>query len=169
MDILVISVVLGFAILGAFWGLLRILSVILAVSGAAFLGRWAGPPLAEAVFSPAATGFQKLLASAAVGAVAAALLLLAGMGIRRLLQSVHLGFLDRLLGALATMTLALLLASFLLGLAAMGGFPVQGRLSPQLAQFGRGILAVYKLSKSSQSPNNSPSSPTNNGQQPKEP
>ncbi|MGQ9494685.1 MAG: CvpA family protein [Thermoanaerobaculaceae bacterium] len=169
MDVLVISVVLGLAILGAFWGFLRILSLILAISGAAFLGRWAGPPLAEVVFSPAATSFQKLLTSAAVGAVAAGLFLLAGMGIRRFLQSVHLGFLDRLLGAVATMSLALLLASALLGLAATGGFPVHGKLSSQLAQFGRGVLAVYKLSKSSQSPNNSPSSPTNNGQQPKEP
>lgn len=168
-DILVVSIVFGVAILGAFWGLLRILSLILAISGAAFLGRWAGPPLAEAVFSPAATSYQKLLASAAVGAVAAALLLLAGMGVRRLLQSVHLGFLDRLLGALATMAFGLFLASLLLGLAAMGGLHIHGWLSPQLAQFGRGVLAVYKLSKSSQSPNNSPSSPTKAGQQPKEP
>lgn len=169
MDILVLIMVLGVGILGAFWGLLRILSLILAIAGAAFLGRWAGPPLAEAIFSPAATSFQKLLASAAVGAVAAGLLLLAGMGIRRLLQSVHLGFLDRLLGALATMGFALFLASLLLGLAAMGGFQIHGRLSSQLAQFGRGVLAVYKLSKSSQSPNNSPSRPTNNGQQPEGP
>jgi len=169
MDAVILSVTLGLALLGAFWGFLRILSLVLALLGGVLLGRFAGPPLANLLFpSPPSSG-QQLLASALAGALACGLLLLAAMGLRRLLEALHLRLMDRLLGAVATAGMALALSALLLGLAAQGGLQPQGALSEKLAAFGQAFFQVYKETKRSQIPQSNPKNPTNKGQQPKGP
>jgi uncharacterized membrane protein required for colicin V production len=165
-DVVLLSVAVGTAILGALWGLVRMATALLAAAGGFFVARLAGPPLAALLFAPALGTGQKLLASLVAGGLAAAVLLASGTGVRKLLERLHLASLDRLLGALAAAGAALFLAALLLALAASAGWEPRGSLTPRLTQLGQHFLAVYSACAKSKTPQASPKSPTNSGQQP---
>ncbi len=161
-----LGLTVGLAILGAFWGFMRLSAAVLSVSCGLLVGHWAGPALAELLFSPPASTAQRVLTAVGTGAVAALLVWLAAAGLRRALQALGFGWLDRVFGALATAALSLAMTALLLGLAAAGGFQVKGTLAPRLAGWGRWALELYRAEKSKANPQKSPSKPTSNGQQP---
>jgi|GEM_PF-1716557 len=166
MDVVILSVVAGAAVLGALWGLVRMVTVLVAIAGAFFVGRLAGPPLAALLFSPAPGSAQNVLASVLAGALAGAALFASGTGIRKLLEGLRLALLDRLLGALGTAGATLFLASLLLALMASGGWKPEGSITPKLTQVGEGFLSAYKAFAKSRSPQTTPNKPTKSGQQP---
>ncbi|MCX7894810.1 MAG: CvpA family protein [Thermoanaerobaculum sp.] len=169
MDWVLVAVALGCAILGAFWGLVRMLALALAGASALLLGRLAGPPLAHWAFGTPPTGWTTILASLLSGLVVFALVLLAGLGLRKLLDRLHLTFLDRLLGALTAGGLALAASGILLGLAYRGGATFDGPVVAPLARWGDQLLAAYKPATRSANPNSNPKTPISKGQQPEGP
>lgn len=169
MDALVLVVAFGCGVLGALWGLVRMVAAVGAVVGGVAVGRVAGPALAAWAFGHGASPALKVLASLTAGALAFFLLLLAGAGIRKLLERVHLSLLDRLLGAGLAAALALSVSAVLLALAQTGGFAPHGAVSEKLTSLGGAFLAAYKPSTSSAKPSNSPKKPTSKGQQPEGP
>ncbi|MFN3414587.1 MAG: CvpA family protein [Thermoanaerobaculum sp.] len=169
MDVLILAVAAGCAVLGGFWGVVRMVSTAGALVGGVLAGRIAGPSLAVWAFGPTASLAPKVLASLVAGGLAFFLLLLAGTGVRKLLERVHLSLLDRLLGAGLAAFLALFLSAVLLALASAGGFPARGRVSERLSSVGGAFLAAYRPSTSSAKPSNTPKKPTSNGQHPEGP
>jgi uncharacterized membrane protein required for colicin V production len=147
MDVIIVLVAAGLALLGAFWGALRIASNVLAVLAGIVVGRWAGPPAAGMIaglfHSPAA---ERIAATALVALVAAGLVMLAGRGLRRGVDSLHLGWLDRGIGLLIGGAAGLALVAALLGLAAFGGHTPTTPLAGRLSEIGQAALAVEKLS-----------------------
>lgn len=169
MDVLILVVAAGCAVLGGFWGVVRMVSTAGALVGGVLAGRIAGPPLATWAFGPTASLAPKLLASLVAGGLVFFLLLLAGAGVRKLLERVHLSLLDRLLGAALAAALALFLSAVLLALASAGGFPARGRVSETLSSLGGAFLAAYSPPASSTKPNSKPAKPTSSGQHPEGP
>lgn len=169
MDVLILGVAAGLALLGGFWGVVRMVSTTGALVGGVLVGRVAGPPLATWAFGPTASLAPKLLASLVAGGLAFFLLLLAGTGVRKLLEKVHLSLLDRLAGAVLAAVLALSVSAVLLALAAAGGFAAHGTVSEKLTTFGGAFLEAYRPSSNSAKPNSKPAKPTSSGQHPEGP
>ncbi|MGC8915677.1 MAG: CvpA family protein [Thermoanaerobaculum sp.] len=168
MDAVIVVATCGCALVGAFWGLVRMVTVVAATLAGGLAGRLAGPALAAWLFGPQASSAARIAASLMAGGLAFGLFLTAGAGIRRLLQHLHLSVLDRLLGALATAGLALSASAVLLALAAGTGFSPPTPLAARLTQIGQTFLAAYRPAKSA-SPTSNPSKPTSRGQHPEDP
>lgn len=160
MDVIIVLVAAGVALLGAFWGALRIASTVLAVVAGIVAGRWAGPPAAGLIaglFHSA--GAERIGATAVVALIAAGIVMLAGRGLRHGVESLHLGWLDRIGGMLIGAAAGLALLAALLGLAAFGGHPPTTPIASRLSQIGQAALAVQKLSMSSAPPAAAPTKP----------
>ena len=168
MDVLIVVVACGCAVLGAWGGGLRMASTVVAVIAGILAGRWAGPP-AVALFAKGSSAqpAARILATVIVGIVAAGVVLLAGRGLRKGMETLRLGWVDRLGGLLLGGAAALAIMALLLGLAALGGHPPATPWATWLSQMGQGALAVQGLSNSNARPSSSPSTPTKSGQQPK--
>jgi len=166
-DVVILLVIAGCAILGMVWGALRMAAACAAVTAAVLAGRWGGPAAAH-LFSGHAepTSHERMLAVAAVAILAALLVWLAGMGLRRGITALHLGFLDRIAGLVLGAAAAAVVLAALLGLAALGGHPPTSPWASRLSQAGVTWLALQKLSTSSAIPNSTPRIPTSKGQQP---
>ena len=168
MDLLILLVVGGCAVLGMIWGAVRMVSLIAAVATGVIAGRWAGPVAAQLLVGASAqSGTGRLLAIAAVALLAAIMVWLAGKGLRRALKALHLGWVDRLAGLAAGAGAAALVFALLLGLAAIGGHVPSSPWAARLAQAGQTFLALQSFSASKASPSKTPSSPTSSGQQPR--
>lgn len=167
MDVVILLVIAGCAILGMVWGALRMAAACAAVAAAVLASRWGGPAAARLFTGHAEpTSHERMVAVAAVAIVAALLVWLAGMGLRRGLTALHLGFLDRLAGLLLGAAAAVVVLAVLLGLAALGGRPPSSPWASRLSQAGVTWLALQKFSTSNAIPSNTPRIPTSKGQQP---
>ncbi len=167
MDLFVLLVIAGCAILGLIWGALKMGAAGAALAAAILAGRWVGPVAAQLFTHQAVPGSHERLAGAFVaGIVAAVLVWLAGLGLRRGVKALHLGFLDRLGGLALGGAAAVVLLALLFGLAALGGHPPSSPWASRLSQAGLTWLAVQKFSASSSSPSSAPRTPTSKGQQP---
>lgn len=160
------AVGVGFAILGGFWGLVRMVATVAALAGGVMAGRVAGPALAAWAFGANAALGYRIAASLVAGGAAFFLLLLAGAGIRKLLERLHLSLVDRFLGAAVAACLALAASAFLLALAATGGHTPASPFAARLSSLGQAFLAAYRPSTSSAKPNSNPPKPTSSGQHP---
>ncbi|MBZ5587700.1 MAG: CvpA family protein [Acidobacteriia bacterium] len=168
MDLLIVLVVGGCAVLGMMWGAVRMATLVAAIAAGVLAGRWAGPGAAQLVGGTTAqSGSGRTLAIAAVALAAAILVWLAGKGLRRALKALHLGWVDRLAGLVAGAGAAALVLALLLGLAAMGGHGPSSPWATRLAQAGQTFLAVQSFSASKASPSKTPSIPTSSGQHPR--
>jgi len=166
-DVFVLFVLVGCAILGLAWGGLRMATAGAAVTAAVLAGRWAGPAAARFFTGhPEPSSNERLAAAAAAAIVAAVLVWLAGMGLRRGVTALHLGFLDRVAGMVLGAGAAVVLLAVLLGLAALGGRPPSSPWASRLSQAGTTWLALQKLSTKSTIPSSTPRMPTSKGQQP---
>jgi len=167
MDAVILILVCGCAAVGLFWGAVRIASYVAAPLAALAAGRWAGPAAAELISGGTAPGFgAKVLSTAGVALLAAAVVLLAGLGLRRAFTALHISWIDRLVGMLLAGGGAALVMALLLGLAAAKGHPPTDVLASRLAHAGESILALHPLPNSSASPSSTPSTPTRSGQHP---
>ncbi len=166
MDLVVLLVVCGCAVLGLISGAVRLATLVAAVVAAIAAARWAGPAAAQLIGGPAASGGGRMLAIAAVAVLAALLVFLAGKGLRRGIKALHLGWVDRLAGLVVGAGAAALVLALLLGLASLGGHPPSSPWAARLAATGQAFLAVQSLSASKASPSNTPSAPTSSGQHP---
>ncbi len=167
MDLFIVLVVCGCAVVGAIWGFIRMATLVASIVAAVLAGRWAGPAAAGLLTRAAEPGRGEHLAGvAAVAILAAVLVWLAGLGLRRGVKALHLGWVDRIAGLGAGAVAALLVLALLLGLAALGGHPPQSGWASRLSQAGVTFLALQKISARSASPSSAPSTPTASGQQP---
>jgi uncharacterized membrane protein required for colicin V production len=167
MDVFVLLVVCGCAVVGAIWGAVRMATLVAAVAAAVLAGRWAGPAAAQLFASaPGPTAGQHAFAVAAVAIVAVVLVWLAGTGLRRGVKALHLGWVDRIAGLAVGAAAAVLILAVLFGLAALGGHPPSSLWASRLSQAGQTFLALHKISASSAIPSSTPSTPTRSGQQP---
>jgi uncharacterized membrane protein required for colicin V production len=167
MDLFILLVVCGCAVAGAFWGAIRMVTLVAAVIAAVLAGRWAGPAAAHLLTSAPEPGRgDRLIAVAAVVVVTTALVWLAGIGLRRGMKALHLGWVDRIAGLAAGGIAAVLALALLLGLAALGGHAPRSPWASRLSQAGETFLALQRISASSQSPSSTPSTPTSSGQHP---
>jgi uncharacterized membrane protein required for colicin V production len=166
-DIVVLLVVCGCAVIGAIWGALRMATLVASIAAAVLAGRFAAPAAAR-LFTGSAepTGGQHAFAVVAVAVIAAVLVWLAGTGLRRGVKALHLGWLDRLAGLTAGAAAALLVLALLFGLAALGGRPPSSPWASRLSQAGQAFLALQKFSARSAIPSSTPSTPTRSGQHP---
>jgi len=166
MDLLVLAVVAGCAVLGMIWGAVRLATLVAAVGAGVLAGRWAGPSAAELVGGSAQGGTGRILTIGAVAMAAAILVWLAGKGLRRALKALHLGWADRVAGLLVGAAAAAVVLALLFGLAAMGGHGPTSPWASRLAQAGQTFLAVQSFSASKASPSSTPRTPTTSGQHP---
>jgi uncharacterized membrane protein required for colicin V production len=166
-DLFVLFVLAGCAILGLAWGALRMATAGAAVAAAVLAGRWAGPAAARLFTGNLEPSSHERMAAVVVVAIVAAVLVwLAGMGLRRGVAALHLGFLDRAAGMALGAAAAVVLLAVLLGLAALGGHPPSSPWASRLSQAGTTWLALQKLSAKSAIPSSTPRIPTSKGQQP---
>jgi uncharacterized membrane protein required for colicin V production len=167
MDLFILFVVCGCAVVGAIWGAIRMATLVAAVIAAVLAGRWAGPAAAHLLTSAAEPGRgEHLIGVSAVAVLAAVLVWLAGLGLRRGIKALHLGWIDRVAGLAAGAVAAILVLALLLGLAALGGHAPGSPWASRLSQAGVTFLALQRISARSASPSNTPSTPTRSGQQP---
>ena len=166
MDLAILLVIAGCAVLGVVAGAVRLAALVAAVIAAVAAGRWAGPAAAGLIGGAAASGGGRMLTIAAVAVLAAVLVSLAGKGLRRGIKALHLGWADRLAGLVVGAGAATVVLALLLGLAAVGGHSPSSRWAARLAATGQAFLAVQNLSASKASPSSTPSNPTSSGQQP---
>jgi len=167
MDLFIVFVVCGCAVVGALWGAIRMATLVAAVIAAVLAGRWAGPAAAHLLTSAPVPGRgEHLMAVAAVAVIAAVLVWLAGLGLRRGIKALHLGWVDRVAGLAAGAVAAVLVLALLLGMAALGGHAPSSPWAARLSQAGMTFLALQKISARSASPSSTPSTPTSSGQQP---
>jgi uncharacterized membrane protein required for colicin V production len=166
MDLVVLLVVCGCAILGMITGAVRLAALVAAIVAAVAAGRWAGPAAAQLIGGGAATGGGRMLTIAAVAVLAALLVFLAAKGLRRGMKALHLGWVDRLAGLVVGAVGAAVVLALLLGLSSLGGHPPSSPWAARLAAVGQAFLAVQSLSASSASPSSTPSAPTSSGQHP---
>ncbi len=166
MDLVILLVVCGCAVLGTIAGAVRMAALVAAIVAAVAAGRWAGPAAAELIGGGAATGGGRMLVIAAVAVLAALLVFLAGKGLRRGIRALRLGWVDRLAGLAVGAGAAALILALLLGLASLGGHPPSSPWAARLAAVGQAFLAVQSLSASKTSPSSTPSAPMSNGQHP---
>jgi uncharacterized membrane protein required for colicin V production len=166
-DLFLLLVVCGCAVVGMIWGALRMATLVAAVVAAVLAGRWAGPAAAGlfAGTSEPASG-ERAAAVAVVAIVAAVLVWLAGTGLRRGVKALHLGWVDRIAGLAIGAAAAVLLLALLLGLSALGGRPPSSPWASRLSQAGQTFLALHRISARSAIPSSTPSTPTSSGQQP---
>jgi uncharacterized membrane protein required for colicin V production len=167
MDVVLLLVILGCALAGAWWGALRIATALVALAASILAGRFAGPVLADLLAggrTPDASVRVGIIVG--VGIVVALLVLLAGRGLRKGVVALHLSWLDRLGGMVLAGAGALALVAVLLVLAAVGGHRVTSPLASRVTAFAQGFLAVQSLSYSNSSPSKTPTPPTSKGQQP---
>lgn len=145
MDLLILVVVLGCALAGAFAGLVRLAAWLVAVVAAVGAGRWAGPAAAALMAGNSAPSPWLIAGGAVVtGAIAGGLVLLAGRGLRQALKKVHLGCLDAAAGGLAAGATALALAAVLLALAGQSGYRPAGSYAQRLQDLGRDLLVLHE-------------------------
>jgi uncharacterized membrane protein required for colicin V production len=167
MDLLIVLVVCGCAVVGAIWGAIRMATLVVAAVAAVLAGRWAGPAAAHLLTSAPEPGpGAHAIAVAAAAVVAAVLVWLAGLGLRRGMKALHLGWLDRILGLAAGAVAAVLVLALLFGLAALGGHVPGSPWASRLSQAGVTFLALQRFSASNANPSSTPSMPTSKGQQP---
>jgi uncharacterized membrane protein required for colicin V production len=166
-DVFVLLVVCGCAVVGMIWGAVRMATLVASAVAAVLAGRWAGPVAAQ-LFSgrPEPTSGERLAAVAVVAILAAVLVWLAGLGLRRGVKALHLGWVDRIAGLAIGAAAAVLILAVLFGLAALGGHPPSTPWASSLSQAGQTFLAVQKISARSAIPSSTPSTPTRSGQQP---
>ena len=168
MDLFILLVVGGCAVLGMVWGAVRLATLVAAVVAGVVAGRLAGPAAAQLLASgPAQAGGSRMAATAVVALAAAVLVWLAGKGLRRALKALHLGWADRLAGLAVGAGAAVVVLALLLGLAAIGGHCPASPYAARLAQAGQAFLATQSLSASKASPSSMPSTPTSSGQHPR--
>ena len=162
MDLFVILVVGGCAVLGMIWGAVRLATLVAAVVAGVLAGRWAGPAAAQLLAgAPAQEGAGRVLTIAVV------VVWLAGKGLRRALKALHLGWADRLAGFAIGAGAAVLVLALLLGLAAMGRHSPSSPYAVRLAQAGQAFLAIQSFSASKAIPSSTPRTPTSSGQHPR--
>jgi uncharacterized membrane protein required for colicin V production len=167
MDVVILVVVCGCAIVGLWWGVVRMAAWVLAVIAALAAGRWAGPAAADLIAGGGAPGSgTRLFATAVAALLAAVLVLLAGLGIRRALKALHLSWLDRLAGMVIGGGGAALILALLLALAASRGHQPAGVWAARLTHAGERVLGLHSLPSSSATPSSTPSTPTSSGQHP---
>jgi uncharacterized membrane protein required for colicin V production len=166
-DVFVLLVVCGCAVVGMIWGAVRMATLVAAAVAAVLAGRWAGPAAAQLFAGgPEPTSGERLAAVAVVAILAALLVWLGGLGLRRGVKVLHLGWVDRIAGLAIGAAAALLILAVLFGLAALGGHPPSTPWAARLSQAGQTFLAVQKISARSAIPSSTPSTPTRSGQQP---
>jgi uncharacterized membrane protein required for colicin V production len=166
-DVFVLLVVCGCAVVGMIWGAVRMATLVASVVAAVLAGRWAGPVAAQLFAGgPEPTSGERLAAVAVVAILAAVLVWLAGLGLRRGVKALHLGWVDRIAGLAIGGAAAVLILAILFGLAALGGHPASTPWASRLSQAGQTFLAVQKISAKSAIPSSTPSTPTRSGQQP---
>jgi uncharacterized membrane protein required for colicin V production len=166
-DVFIVLVVCGCAVVGAIWGVIRMASLVAAAVAAVLAGRWAGPVAAHLLTSkPEPSSGEHLVGVAAVAIVAAVLVWLAGLGLRRGVRALHLGWIDRVAGLAVGAVAAVLVLALLFGLAALGGHPPSSPWASRLSQAGETFLALQKISTKSAIPSSTPSTPTSSGQHP---
>ncbi len=167
-DLVIVLVIGGCAVLGMLWGAVRMVTLIAAVVAGVLAAHWAGPAAAQLLAGASPQGGTgRMLATAAVSLAAVVVVWLAGNGLRRALRALHLGWVDRLAGLAAGAGAAALVLTLLLGLAAMGGHGPPSPWAARLAQAGQTFLAIQSFSASKVSPSRTPNSPTSSGQQPR--
>ncbi len=166
MDLVILLVVAGCAVLGMIWGALRLATVVAAVGAGVLAGRWAGPAAADLAGASTRSGSGRVLAIAAVALAAAILVWLAGKGLRRALKALHLGWADRVAGLLVGAAAAVVVLALLFGLAAAGGHAPSTPWAARLAEAGQTFLAVQNFSASRAIPSSTPRTPTSSGQHP---
>jgi uncharacterized membrane protein required for colicin V production len=168
MDLFVILVVGGCAVLGMIWGAVRLATLVAAVVAGVLAGRWAGPAAAQLLAgAPAQEGAGRVLTIAVVALTAAIVVWLAGKGLWRALKALHLGWADRLAGFAIGAGAAVLVLALLLGLAAMGRHSPSSPYAVRLAQAGQAFLAIQSFSASKAIPSSTPRTPTSSGQHPR--
>jgi uncharacterized membrane protein required for colicin V production len=166
-DLFILLVVCGCAVVGTIWGVIRMASLVAAVAAAVLAGRWAGPAAAHLLTGKPEPGSgERLVAVAAVALVAAVLVWLAGLGLRRGVRALHLAWIDRVAGLAVGAVTAVLILALLFGLAALGGHRPSSPWAARLSQVGETFLALQKISTKSAIPSSTPSTPTSSGQHP---
>lgn len=144
-DVLILIVVLGCALAGGFWGVVRLSAWVVAMAAAVGAGRWAGPPAARLLAGGDVPSTWVTAAGVALAAGAAVgLVLVAGRGVRQALAKSRLGCVDRIAGALAASGTALALSAVLLALAGESGFHPTSPWSQRLQQLGRDLLVLHQ-------------------------
>lgn len=167
MDIVLGLVILGCALAGAWWGALRMATLVAALGAAVLGSRFAGPPAADLVAGGRSVDtVVRIAIILGVGIVVALLVFLAGRGLRKGIEALHLSWLDRLGGFLLGAAGTVLLLAALLALAALGGHPPTTRWTQRLATLGQAVLSAQSHSNRSTSPSTTPPIPTSSGQQP---
>jgi uncharacterized membrane protein required for colicin V production len=168
MDAIVVIVIVGCAIVGLWWGALRMATLVAAVVAATLAARWVAPGAADLLLGgPAEHGHITALVTAGVALGAALLVWIAGVGLRRGMSALHLSWLDRLVGFALGGGAAAVVLAVALALAARSGHVPASPIAQWLAEAGRTAVAVQSFSASRSTPTNTPSTATRSGQQPR--
>jgi uncharacterized membrane protein required for colicin V production len=167
MDVVLALVIAGCALAGAFWGALRMATIVGALVAAVLAARFVGPVAAALLVGERGPDHTvRVAAIVGVGALVALLVVLAGRGLRKGIQALHLSWLDRAGGLVLGGTGAAALLAVLLALAAVGGHPPTTPWARQLATIGQAAVAAQSFSSRSTSPSSTPTAPTSKGQHP---
>ncbi len=167
MDVAVLLVVVGCAVVGVVWGAVRLATAVAAIVAAVLAGRWVGPVAASWLVGGSPThGGPRVIGTVAAALVAGILVLIAGRGLQRGMEALHLGWLDRIAGAVLSACGAALVVAVMLALAAEGGHPPASPWALGLAGAGKTFLALHNQPRSIATPSRIPATPTSSGQQP---
>lgn len=166
-DVVIGLVVVGCAITGLVWGVLRMATLAAAAVGGIAAARFVAPT-ALALVAPARVESSNAQAVAALGValITAILVMVAGRGLRRGVEFLRLGWLDRLSGAALAAAGAVGVLALLLALAANGGMKIDSPWAGRLARLGASWLGFQHARINNTTPTTTPAAATPNGQHP---